>query len=62
MNVGKYAPKFHMGFSVMSGVSVLEFASIFIIRYFAKWEEKKTEAQESLSSSHSKTATGRDLE
>lgn len=46
LDVGKYAPRFHMGFSVMSGISVLQFASIFLIRYFAKWEEKKDREEE----------------
>jgi MFS transporter, ACS family, pantothenate transporter len=41
LDVGKYAPRFHMGFSIMSGISVLEFASIFLIRYFAKKEAAK---------------------
>jgi ACS family pantothenate transporter-like MFS transporter len=46
LNVGKYAPRFHLGFSVMSGISVLQFASIFLVRYFANREraiEKKLE-------------------
>lgn len=38
LNVGKYAPRFHLGFSVMSGLSVCEFGMIFVIRYFAQRE------------------------
>lgn len=51
-----------MGFSVMCGLSVLEFASIFIIRYFAKWEEKQTEIREPLDQSDSKTTAGHNLD
>lgn len=43
LDVGKYAPSFHMGFSVMCGVSVLELSSIFLISYFEKREKAKTE-------------------
>ncbi|KAK1531953.1 pantothenate transporter liz1 [Colletotrichum paranaense] len=43
LDVGKYAPSFHMGFSVMCGVSVLELSSIFIIRHFEKREKAKNE-------------------
>jgi len=39
LNVGKYAPRFHMGFSIMAGVSVLQFGMIFVIRYFVKRDE-----------------------
>ncbi|KAJ4377343.1 hypothetical protein N0V83_000168 [Neocucurbitaria cava] len=46
LNVGKYAPRFHLGFSVMSGISVLEFSSIFLIRYFANGEAAKERAGE----------------
>ncbi|KAF2815549.1 putative pantothenate transporter [Mytilinidion resinicola] len=49
LDVGKYAPKFHLGFSVMSGLSILEFSSIFIIRYFAKREEAAEKALEDTS-------------
>jgi MFS transporter, ACS family, pantothenate transporter len=44
LNVGKYAPRFHLGFSVMSGISVLEFAMIFVLRYFVKREDKQRQA------------------
>ena len=40
LDVGKYAPRFKLGFSVMSGISVLQFASIFIVRYLAKREAR----------------------
>ncbi|CAG9945696.1 unnamed protein product [Clonostachys rosea f. rosea IK726] len=36
LDVGKYAPKFTMGFSVMCGISVLQFASIFIIKFVSE--------------------------
>lgn len=35
-----------MGFSVMCGISALEFFSIFIIRFFAKREEIRDRAEE----------------
>lgn len=41
LNVGKYAPRFHLGFSVMSGISVVQFAMIFVIRYFVKQDKEK---------------------
>ncbi|KAL4907731.1 hypothetical protein BDW74DRAFT_175511 [Aspergillus multicolor] len=40
LDTGKYAPKFTMGYSVMSGISVLQFGIIFVIRWFAKREER----------------------
>lgn len=40
LNVSKYAPRFHLGFSIMSGVSVLQLSPIFLIRWFASREEK----------------------
>ncbi|EXF85949.1 pantothenate transporter liz1 [Colletotrichum fioriniae PJ7] len=43
LDVGKYAPSFHMDFSVMCGVSVLELSSIFLISYFEKREKARTE-------------------
>lgn len=48
LNVGKYAPRFHLGFSIMSGISVLEFANIFVLRYFVnrdKAEKLKHKSQ-----------------
>ncbi|KAF4814808.1 Pantothenate transporter liz1 [Colletotrichum tropicale] len=48
LDVGKYAPSFHMGFSIMCGVSVLELSSIFLIKYFEE-REKAKEERESLS-------------
>jgi MFS transporter, ACS family, pantothenate transporter len=45
LNVDKYAPRFHMGFAVMSGISVLQFASIFIIRWFGKREAEREEVR-----------------
>ena len=41
LNVGKYAPKFKMGFIVMSVLSVGEFSMIFVIRWFANREKRK---------------------
>lgn len=41
LDVGKYAPRFKMGFAVMSGISVLQFAAIFLVRWFGKWEANK---------------------
>lgn len=35
-----------MGFSVMCGISALEFFSIFIIRFFGKGEEMRDGAEE----------------
>lgn len=51
LNVGKYAPRFHLGFSVMSGFSVLQFTMIFVLRFFVKRQTKqekfeKTQASE----------------
>lgn len=48
LNVGRYAPRFHMGFSIMSGISVLELAAIFLIRWCAKMEEKRTAAEKEM--------------
>ncbi|KXH64791.1 major facilitator superfamily transporter [Colletotrichum salicis] len=45
LDVGKYAPSFHMGFSVMCGVSVLELSSIFLIRYFENREVTKNDQE-----------------
>ena len=41
LNVGKYAPRFHLGFSVMSGISVAQFAMIFVLKWFAEREDKR---------------------
>jgi len=41
LNVGKYAPRFKMGFIVMSVLSVGEFSMIFVIRWFANREKRK---------------------
>jgi ACS family pantothenate transporter-like MFS transporter len=38
LDVGKYAPKFTMGYSVMCGVSLLQIIMIFVLRYCVKWE------------------------
>lgn len=46
LNVGKYAPRFTLGFAVMTGLSVLQFASIFIVRWFAKRELSKERVDE----------------
>ena len=36
LNVGKYAPEFKMGFSIMCGVSVLQFCAIFLIKFVSE--------------------------
>lgn len=41
LNTGKYAPKFTLGFTVMSVISVGEFAMIFVILYFVTRDERK---------------------
>ncbi|KAF4922151.1 Pantothenate transporter liz1 [Colletotrichum fructicola] len=43
LDFGKYAPSFHMGFSIMCGVSVLELSSIFLIKHFEQREKAKEE-------------------
>ncbi|KAL2820914.1 major facilitator superfamily domain-containing protein [Aspergillus cavernicola] len=43
LDTGKYAPKFTMGYSVISGISVLQFSMIFVLRYFAKKEATELE-------------------
>lgn len=45
LNVGKYAPRFHLGFSVMSGISVLQFTMIFVLRFFVKRQTRQEELQ-----------------
>jgi ACS family pantothenate transporter-like MFS transporter len=45
LNVGKYAPRFHLGFSVMSGISVLQFTMIFVLRFFVQRQTKQEELQ-----------------
>jgi MFS transporter, ACS family, pantothenate transporter len=47
LNVGKYAPKFKMGFTVMSILSVCEFTMIFIIKWFVDRDSKRAAAVES---------------
>jgi len=46
LNTGKYAPKFHLGFTVMSVISVGEFAMIFVMLYFVTRDKKKQAARE----------------
>ncbi|KAF2788792.1 retrograde regulation protein 2 [Melanomma pulvis-pyrius CBS 109.77] len=41
LDVSKYAPRFHLGFSIMSGISVLEFGSIFLILWFVRRDERR---------------------
>lgn len=71
LDVGKYAPKFTLGFSVMCGFSACEFGIIFVLRYFAKREaeldrreeEKRLTgdaAPDAIASSHSRDAEERD--
>jgi MFS transporter, ACS family, pantothenate transporter len=47
LNVGKYAPRFKMGFTVMSVLSVCEFAMIFVIKYFVDRDRKRNTTAES---------------
>lgn len=53
LNVGKYAPRFHLGFSVMSGISVLQFAMIFVLRFFVnrQTEQEKLQKHHAIDSS-----------
>ena len=46
LNVGKYAPRFKMGFIVMSLLSVCEFAMIFVIKYFVDRDSRRKENPE----------------
>ncbi|KEF52947.1 uncharacterized protein A1O9_10853 [Exophiala aquamarina CBS 119918] len=46
LNVGKYAPRFHLGFSVLSGISVLQFTMIFVLRFFVKRQNRLEEMQQ----------------
>jgi ACS family pantothenate transporter-like MFS transporter len=46
LDTSKYAPRFHLGFSIMSGISVLEFAMIFVLRYFVNRDKEKESAVE----------------
>ncbi|KAF2644628.1 retrograde regulation protein 2 [Massarina eburnea CBS 473.64] len=46
LDVGKYAPRFRLGFAVMSGIGVLQFSSIFLVRWFGKREAEKEKAEE----------------
>ncbi|KAK0103174.1 hypothetical protein ONS95_014971 [Cadophora gregata] len=41
LNVGKYAPRFKLGFTVMSALSVGEFAMIFVILWFVTRDVKR---------------------
>lgn len=47
LNVGKYAPKFKLGFTVMSVLSVCEFGMIFVIKYFVDRDRKASAVVES---------------
>ncbi|KAL2798660.1 major facilitator superfamily domain-containing protein [Aspergillus keveii] len=40
LDTGKYAPKFTMGYSIMCGVSALQFAMIFVLRYFVNRQKE----------------------
>jgi ACS family pantothenate transporter-like MFS transporter len=46
LNVGKYAPQFKMGFTVMSVLSVGEFSMIFVIKWFVDRDRKRDVAVE----------------
>ncbi|KAN0096657.1 putative allantoate permease [Hyaloscypha variabilis] len=47
LNVGKYAPRFKLGFTVMSVLSVGEFTMIFVIKYFVDRDSRRAKAAES---------------
>lgn len=59
LNVGKYAPRFKLGFTVMSVISVGEFAMIFVMLFFVTRDKKKAAlknsqlTEEPISLSHS---------
>jgi MFS transporter, ACS family, pantothenate transporter len=44
LDVGKYAPRFHLGFCVLSGISVCQFAMIFVLRWFVKHDPQRGRA------------------
>lgn len=46
LNVGKYAPRFKMGFTVISVLSVGEFTMIFVIRWFVNRDKRKKALKE----------------
>jgi ACS family pantothenate transporter-like MFS transporter len=48
LNVGKYAPNFKMGFTVMSVLSVCQFGMIFVIKYFVDRDRKRAAAVKSV--------------
>ncbi|PMD16095.1 retrograde regulation protein 2 [Hyaloscypha hepaticicola] len=50
LNVGKYAPQFKMGFTVMSVLSVGEFTMIFVIKWFVDRVRKRDVAAETANS------------
>ena len=50
LNVGKYAPQFKMGFTVMSVLSVGEFTMIFVIKWFVVRDRKRDFAAETADS------------
>ncbi|EHY53887.1 hypothetical protein HRR81_001369 [Exophiala dermatitidis] len=41
LNVGKYAPRFKLGFCIMSGLSVLQFTMIFVLRYYVSRDQAR---------------------
>lgn len=50
LNVGKYAPQFKMGFTVMSVLSVGEFTMIFVIKWLVDRVRKRDVAAETADS------------
>lgn len=46
LDTSKYAPKFKLGFTVMSVLSVGEFVMIFVIRWFVNRDAKKEKERE----------------
>ncbi len=46
LNVAKCAPRFKMGYTVISGLSVGEFSSIFVIRWFVNRDKRKAVPKE----------------
>lgn len=47
LNVGRFAPKFKMGFTVMLVLSVCKFAMIFVIKVFVNRDRKRAALAES---------------
>lgn len=48
LDVGKYAPRFHLGFSIMSGLSVCQFAMIFVLKWFVERQERRAKLKQAM--------------